>query len=141
MVEFVPFPLICPRLLCVCLLCVSAVCVCCVCVSQIVENPDETFHMQLLSPGVKPSFGGDLWARALIIDDGDGTVPCLPYPYHVVRHCGYDVNSPVTPHVVRRGLRCCVYEHRVFLSPGQRVGERQDERIGVYGRLVVAELG
>ena len=46
---------------------------------QIIENPDETFHLQLYSPGVQPAFGGDLWARVLIVDDGDGGVGSRGY--------------------------------------------------------------
>ena len=47
--------------------------------TQIIENPDETFMMQLYSPGVQPTFGGDLWARVLIADDGDGGVGSRGY--------------------------------------------------------------
>jgi hypothetical protein len=42
--------------------------------AQVVENPDETFHLQLYSPGVQPTFGGNLWSRVLVRDDGDGGV-------------------------------------------------------------------
>jgi hypothetical protein len=41
---------------------------------QIVEVPDETFHVQLFLPAVQPTFGSNMWSRVLITDDGDGGV-------------------------------------------------------------------
>ena len=38
----------------------------------ILEMPDETFMFWLYSPGVQPTFGGNLWSTMTILDDGDG---------------------------------------------------------------------
>ena len=45
----------------------------------ILEVPDETLHLRLWSPGMQPTFGGDLWATLTIIDNGDGGVGARTY--------------------------------------------------------------
>lgn len=96
----------------------------------VLEQPDENFNARISLPGVIPVFGGNLWSKVNVLDNGDGGIGVLDYSELIFPHDWSTITEFGTSVAIAEEIGVAV-----FGAPSAKIDSKQNSgAVYVYHR-------